>query len=725
MRSLSLLLPLLLALAPAASPQTQAPALIAPLGGAAPASVGAAGASSLTLSLAGPQGSVSLAPPVDLTLTPRGMVRTYKAAETRLLSAVDAVAAIPAAERTFANTVRELDRAHAEFLETVYPVNLLASVSPDRKVRRMAEAVERRSNRTLLGLADRDDIYAAHREVALKGEPLEGEDKKLLEDTLEAYKQAGMDKPLAERVNLNGIRRRLSELSQAFERNIDDDIEGIEADPARLEGLPEDYVRRLPRAEDGKVRVGLDYPSYYPFMKMAKDPELRRQLYYRSNNRAAAKNVPVLEEALALRETLAKALGFPDYAHMAVSDNMAGSPEKVTAFLERLAGLLSDAAKAEGRELLEAKRLEEPGAQRLEEWDRSYYAYKLKKARYDLDPEEVQQYFPVDRVVQGTLEVYQGLLGVRFLEVPAQAHHPDVRLFEISDAASGKPLAYFYLDLHPREGKYGHAAAFPIIEGRELPGGGYQKPVGAMVANFAKPTPSAGAAAAKPSLLDMGEVETFFHEFGHLMHHTLTRSKYSSYAGMNVALDFVEAPSQMMENFVWRPEVLSRLSGHYADPSRKLPPELLGKMLRAKNFLSATSNLQQVAYAALDLAYNLLPAPVDTTAVMAQVYRRFGLPAPPAGTHFQASFGHLMDYAAGYYSYLWSLVFAQDMFSRFEKEGVLNPAVGMRYRRTILERGSSVDEAQSLRDFLGREPGEEAFLRSLGIPAPSAARPGA
>ena len=686
--------------------QTQLPVLNVPVN--APVSgLGAVGAQTAQPL---PQQNLGSSPLPDFSLTVHQMAQTYRAAEAKLTAAADAVAAIPADQRTFANSIKPLHDAEAAYADALRPMTFMANVSPDPKVRRMADAIKEKSNRYSLGYADRDDIYQVYKDVAVKGEPLTGEDAKLLRDSLDAYKRSGMDLPMTERVNLKAIRRRLSELSQAFGKNLAEFDDGLDLTPEQLEGLPEDYIKSLPQNKDGKLRVGLDYPTYFPFLRQAKDPELRRQLYFKYNNRATDKNLPLLEESITLREKLAKMLGHRDYAHLSISENMAKTPEKVMAFLNRLKDMLVGPARAEEAALLALKRQDFPQAKRLEEWDYGYYAYKLRKQRYDFDPEEVRQYFPVDTVVKGTLDVYQELLGLKFQELPAQAWHPDIRLFEIKDAKDGRSIAYFYLDLHPRPHKYGHAAAFTILQGRGSPDGSYRKPVSAMVANFTKPTPD------KPSLLTHAEVETFFHEFGHIMHQTLTQARYTNYSGTNVALDFVEAPSQMMENFVWRPEVLERLSGHYKDSSKKLPRELLNKMLAAKNFNGATNALHQAVLAAMDQAFHTLPAPVDTTAVMAKVYREFGLPAPPAGTHHQAGFGHLMHgYQAGYYSYLWSLVFAQDIFSRFAEAGVLSPEVGMEYRRKILERGSSVDEMQSMRDFLGREPDEKAFLEDLGL----------
>lgn len=693
MKALRSSLALLLLLAQAPRAQVVVPSVQAPLG-AVQGAVGAA-----------------LAPQVpDFGLTTRQMVEGYKLAEKGYLASIGAVTALPADQRTFANTVKALDEAQARYAEAVLPLTFLSAVSPDRRVRRMAEAIERRISRVGLDLSERDDVYEAYRQYAAKKEALSGEDKLLLEGVMDGFKASGRELSVAQRSDLRAIRERMAELEQAFEQNIAAVDDALEVDPARLEGLPQDLVDALPRTPDGKALVELKEPAYVPFMKFVKDGSLRRQLFMKYQDRAAAKNLPLIEEELVLRQKLARLLGFKTYAHLAVDGNMAGTPLKVLSFLNRLKRGLRPAAQKEREALLEMKRREVPGSAKVEPWESAYYANQLRQERFAFDADQVRQYFPVDRVVSGTLEVYQELLGVRFKELSGRTWHPDVKLYEISDAAKGEPIAYFYLDLFPREGKYTHAAAFTVVQGRELEDGGYRRPVEAMVANLSKPTPG------HPALLTHMDVETFFHEFGHLMHGTLTKARYTAHSGTNVALDFVEAPSQMMENFVWRPEVLQRLSGHWQDPSKKLPQDLLDRMLAARNFQSATANLSQVGFAMMDMLFNLLPAPLDTTAVMGRVFETLGLGAPASGTHMQASFGHLMSgYGAGYYSYLWSLVFAQDLFSRFEREGVLNPATGQDYRKAILETGSSRDESESMREFLGRAPTEEAFLRFLGL----------
>ena len=692
--------------------------VVSPLGGAAAGlgSIGAGLGPNSGLGVNGAQGlggsaSVDLGASLpDYPSSFRGMAKQYLQAEKGLTDSIDAVLAIPADRRTFANTAKALDEAYSTFREKISPTSFMTAVSPDPKVQRMANAIDRRVSGKMISLGDRDDIYQAYKDVAAKGETLTGEDKKILEDTLRAYKRSGMELPAEARAKMNAIRKRLSDLAQAFDDNIKKVDDGIEVTPAELAGLPEDFIAGLKDASDGKKRVTVAYPDFVPFMQLAKDGELRRQLEFKFNNRAVEKNLPLLEEAIGLRQQLAQMLGYKTYVHMASEDRMAKNPETIHAFLVKMQSLLLGPARKDRAALLEEKRREVPGAASVEAWEGAYYSDKLQKRLYDFDPEAARPYFPVDRVIAGTLETYQESLGLAFTEVQAKTWHEDVKLYEVRDKATDKRIGFFYLDLYPRAIKYTHAAAFTVIPGRELPDGTYQPPVSAMVANFTKPTPG------KPALLLHDEVETFFHEFGHLMHQVLTTARYTSYSGTSVALDFVEAPSQMLENFVWTPEVLTKVSGHYRDPSRKLPKEMLDKMLAARNFNTALMHLKQVAYATLDYIYHTVPAPVDTTKLMQAVYAMVGVGMPTPGTHFQASFGHLMGgYEAGYVSYLWSKVYAQAIWGRFDKEGVLNPRTGMDYRRSILEKGSTRPEMASMVEFLGGEPTMDAFLKSLGL----------
>lgn len=302
------------------------------------------------------------------------------------------------------------------------------------------------------------------------------------------------------------------------------------------------------------------------------------------------------------------------------------------------------------------------------------------------------------------------MLGVKFVEVKgADVWANDVKLYEIHNAADDQLIGYFYTDFVPRQGKYGHAAAFPLISGRVMSNGKYSVPVASIVANFTPPT------ADKPSLMTHDEVETFFHEFGHIMHQTLTKAPYASLSGSSVAQDFVEAPSQMLENWVWNPEILNILSSHY-QTGDKLPKDMLDKMIAARNFGQGTAYTKQLLYALFDMTIHTQQGSVDVTKTYDDLYRQIVGQEPIAGSHFAASFGHLMGgYDAGYYGYLWSEVYAQDMFSQFPPDDLMNQEVGSRYRTVILEQGSMKDAIDLLRGFLGREPNADAFFKKLGL----------
>ena len=649
---------------------------------------------------------------VPAQISPAQIAAGYAAAKARHQTALSLITSIPSAQRTFANTVRAFESAEAAFSEESTPLLFLAYVSPDEAVRAAAVEVEKQAEMDSIEVWSRPELYQAMKDFSARGEALEGEDQRLLDFTLRGFKEQGLHLQEEKKVELRRVQERLSELEIQFASNIREHKDSLEVSADDLDGLPADYAEGLEKTPEGKYLVTLDYPSYLPFMQYAKNGELRRQLHLKYQNRATERNVPILEEALSLRHKAAGLLDYPSYAHRALDNNrMAKEPGKVKAFLERLRALVTERGRAEIADLLAVKKQSDPGASRIEPWELSYYSNILRRARYDLDPEEVKQYFPVERVVEGTLAIYQELLGLRFEEEKgAEVWHPEVKKYRIFDKESGRSIGTFFLDLFPRPGKHNHFAAFGLIQGRVLDDGSYREPLSAMVANFSKPTPG------KPSLLKHGDVETFFHEFGHIMHQTLTTARHATLSGSRVARDFVEAPSQMMENFVWTKEVLDRLSGHYQDPSRKLPPELLEKMLASKRYNQALHYLGQIAYASIDLALHI-GLPGDTTALFLRMMEEIGLiPAAP-GAHPQAGFGHLLGgYGAGYYGYLWSEVFAADVFSRFRKEGLLSPEVGVAYRRAILERGGSRPEIDSLREFLGREPNEDEFLEELSPP---------
>ncbi|MBI3565950.1 MAG: Zn-dependent oligopeptidase [Elusimicrobia bacterium] len=649
--------------------------------------------------------------PLRFDPAPAELLQDCGNAKKRAETALAQIASLSAPSRTFDNTPWALDRAMYDLSDHTAADVFLQQVSLSSAVRDASNQCDVMLAQFGVEVYSREDLYKALKEYAAKDETLRGEDARLLEKTLLDFKRSGLELTPEKRAALREIRKKIAGLESAFGRAINESKEYALMTRAQLEGAPEDLIARLPRVGD-KYQVGVDYPTYLPFMENARDPEARRLLLSKFDERAATVNVARLSEALALRREAARLLGYPSHAAYVEELYMAKDPKTVEAFLSRMRGRLDPLGREDLAVLAALKRAMEGRASdgAVHVWDWRYYDNLLRKTKYEVDSEKVREYFPTDLVVEQMLSVYQTLLGLKFREVDKPlTWHPDAKLYAVADAAGGDTIGYFYMDLFPRDGKYKHAAAFNIVVGRRLADGTRQPPVSAIVANLDKPT------ADRPSLLNHDEVETLFHEFGHIMHQTLTKAKYGRFAGSNTARDFVEAPSQMLQNWVWDPVVLQSLSGHYKDRSKKLPKDLLDKMIAAKNADVGLITLRQLLFGHVDMAYHGRRPPSDTT----KTYRRLAADVfVPIldGTHPQASFGHLMGgYDAGYYGYLWSKVYAQDMFSVFQKQGVMDPALGRRYRQEILERGSTRDEMESLKAFLGRAPSEDAFFESIGL----------
>lgn len=637
---------------------------------------------------------------LDFEVQPQQIADQCQAARKRAESQLQGIAVLPETTRTFENTPEALETALWDLSDSQSANTFLKYVAVSSSVRSAAHDCESMLAQFVVDVFTREDLYAAVKQYAAKNEPLAGERARLLDKELLDFERNGLKLEASKRARIKDIKKRLVELELQFGKNLNEVKDFLLVTRQELDGLPDDYINRLQRDGD-RYKVTLDYPDYFPFMANARNSDARRRLEHLYNNRARDQNLVILAEVLQLRKKAANLLGYPTHAHYVLEDRMAKDPETVRRFIERVQKRVKPLAKEELK-VLKALKAEEEGrkaAKRFHAWDWRYYDNKLKKDKHQLDLEKIKEYFPVDKVTEGLLSIYQELLGVKFRRVEdAKTWHPDVKLFEITDAQDGSIRGYFYMDLFPREGKYKHAAAFSLVQGRALADGSYQPPVSSMVCNFNK-------------LLKHGEheeVETFFHEFGHIMHQTLTRARYGRFSGTNVSRDFVEAPSQMLENWVWDAKLLARMT------AKPLPDDLLRRMLAAKNVNVGLVTLRQLFFGSIDQLYHTDP-PRDTTAAYGRLMERISLIPMSAGVHPEASFGHLMGYDAGYYGYMWSKVYAEDMASRFQTEGLLNPVTGRRYRELVLEKGSSEDEAKLLRDFLGREPNEEAFVKSLGL----------
>jgi len=613
--------------------------------------------------------------------------------------------------RTFANTLMPLDRIGDLLAHAFARYAFMGYVHPDAGVRKAGNDAQEKLNTFGVELIFRDDLYAAVKEYAATDEAdaLEGERDRFLEFLLRDLRRAGHELDPEVRADVKEKTQRLVELGVRFQNNIDEWSDHILVTHDELDGLPRSFSESLDTDEEtGKMKVTLDYPHILPFTENAKRRDLREELSRKFNTQAVEVNRPILEEAIQIRDEIAQAFGLSSWAHYQLEERMAKTPEAISEFYESLLPPLTEQGTTDVGEMA-ALLKEESGDDTVQVWDWRYYDTQQRKTDYGVDPFEVASYFPLDSVLNGMFDLVQETFGLTFEEEDASdAWHPDVRLFSIADAESGEHLAHFYLDLFPREGKFGHAAEFPLILSRRLEDGTYQNPVCAMVANFTKPTKSA------PSLLQHSEVETLFHEFGHVLHQNLGRTELTRFSGTNVERDFVEAPSQIMQHWVWRPEVLKKFARHH-ETGEPIPDTLVDKLVEARQLNIAVHQLRQLQFGWLDQEIHKPGRSKDLVQVLKEAADISLLPHPE-GTFSLSSFGHLMGgYDAAYYGYMWSEVFGDDMFSVFEEKGATNPEVGMAYRREVLERGGSVDADEMLRKFLGREPDNKAFLNKLGI----------
>jgi len=615
------------------------------------------------------------------------------------------IAGVVAAPPSWETTMAPLNEIAALVVQAAGQGPFMARVHPDKGVRDAAQAAEERITKWQSDLVFRRDLYEAVETFAATEEAasLEGEPARLLEFVRRDLRRAGHALAERQRSELQSLRTRLVELGVAFTRNIDEYEDWLDLTRDELDGLSDDYVARLrPGSDDDTYRVSLDYPEYYPFMDLARRRDLRERLQYKAWNKARDDNLPLLEEALKVRLDMARLLGLPSWAHYAMEEKMAKDPETVESFYAELIPPLQAKAASE----LDDLRATMDGDD-LQSWDLRYLHTKVKRQRFGIDPNEVAAYFPLEQVFEGMFEITGEAFGLTYRRIdnPA-AWHPDVTTYEILDRDGGERLATFFADMFPREGKFGHAAAFDLYPGHEARDG-YRLPVTAIVANLTKPT------ADSPSLLKHEEVVTLFHEFGHVLHNSLGHTRFVRFTGFNTEWDFVEAPSQIMEHWCWKPEVLRRFARHHKT-GEPIPEDLVQRLAEARDLHIALLTLRQISFGLLDMAFHgpdeqkdLFDITKGTAEVAMFPYHE--------GTFFAAGFGHLFGYDAGYYGYLWSKVFGDDMFSRFEEEGILNPQIGRAYRSKILERGGSRDAGDLLRDFLGREPSKDAFLGYLGI----------
>ncbi|ACC99083.1 Zn-dependent oligopeptidase [Elusimicrobium minutum Pei191] len=619
------------------------------------------------------------------------------------------VLAVPAGERTFENTVIAYNKAFDKYGDSFGIAMFLAYVSPDQKLRDSATELQSKVSAYMVEVGTRKDLYNAIKEYADTNPKLDVPEAKLLENMMIGFRKSGLHLPDDQLEIYRNLSRQRSENSINFSKNIRDNADFELVTREDLKGLPEEYINRLERLE-GFYKVTLNYPDYVPFMKNSESDSARRALEFKYLRRGGDENVKLLENSLDLRRQTASLLGYKTFADMKLEYRMAKNPKTVEKFLKDIEKKLKPYGKKEDKQLLALK--EERAGKKDKNvygWESAFWSTLYKKINYDVDAEKIKEYFPADVVIDGMLESFGHLFGIEFKQVKIPVWHKDVRTYELIDSATKQTVAYVYMDLFPREGKYKHAACFDLVDGHQKEDGSYQKPFTAIVANFNPPSKDA------PSLLKHDEVETLFHEFGHVLHNALTTAKYSGLSGTAVAGDFVEVPSQILENWAWHPAVLKKISKHYKT-GEPLPDEIIEKMIKGKNVFSARAYQRQNFFAQYDMDLHTSNKELDTTKEYFKLAKKItGVPVTP-DTIPQASFDHIMGgYDAGYYGYLWAKVIAEDMFSVFEKEGLDNPETGKRFRDEILAVGGTYEEQEIVEKFLGRKVDNKPFLKSIGL----------
>ena len=630
-------------------------------------------------------------------------------------AALDQLGRLKPGEVTFENTVRALDDIGYEINLTGDRFGLIKETSTNAALREAATDALKELQEWAVGLDYREDVYQAIKAYAQRQPKLEGEAAKLLFETMRDYRRAGLDLPKPQRDEVERLRKELTRLMTDYESNITRAQKDVKFTRAELEGVPESFLAQAKTgADEYTVKANVTW-HLLSVMDNARREETRKRLQFERDNLARESNLPLLEKILPLRDNIARQLGYPSWADYRIEVKMATNAATAMDFLEKLkAGLQPkfDAELAEFRRL-KIKETGDPNA-RVNLWDWRYLSNQLKKEKYNVDAEQLRVYFPYQRVLDGMFRIYQSIFGLRFEPVePPQKWIGDLQLYAVADAQSGEPLGLFYLDMFPREGKYHHFAQFHLVGGKRLASGKYQRPTVALICNFPSPAPD------KPSLLSHSDVETIFHEFGHAMHSILTRAQYSRFAGTSVPGDFVEAPSQMLENWVWDKKVLDSFAADYRDPEKKIPADILAKLREAKLATEATRYRRQLSFGLTDLTLHTqirAGNAAQTLTLANQVLGDVFLPMMP-DTAFVAYFGHLMGYDAGYYGYAWADAIAADMATVFEHapKGYFDTTAGRRLRTEIYEPGNSRDVNVSIEKFLGRKPSLAPFLRKLGI----------
>ena len=720
-------------------------------------------------------------PPPVFTATPKSIIDDTKTLILKSRSMQDAIVKhIQPNSARFGNTVEMMAQDENDASLESHILGFYNAISTDKALRDASTEAEKLMDDFAIESAMREDVFKLVDAAVKKNETLEPEAQRLLEKEHKSYVQNGLNIPAGpKRDRFKQIKKRLSDISITFQKCLNEENGGIWFTRKELDGVPKDLVDNLQEGEGenaGKVRVSYKYPDLFPVLKYAKDASVRQKLFVGNENKCN-ENVSLFHEAVVLRDEAARLLGYPNHAVFRIEDKMMKDPKKVDDFLGDLKTRLAPGGESELAKLKALKKddLKSRGENdtdgRYYLWDHRFYDRLMLEQEYSLDQEQISEYFPLSSTIRGMLKVFEHLFGLEFHEITGEDRdkisstqkgsdivwHDDVQVFSVWDdeGEGGGFVGYLYLDLFPRDGKYGHAANFNLQPGFIDKEEKRRYPATALVCNFSKPTPK------KPSLLKHDEVVTLFHELGHGIHDLVSKTTYSRFHGTSTVRDFVEAPSQMLENWCWTPSQLKSLSKHYSyvspsykeaweeaaahgnastsatgqpekttqQPPETIPDAIVDSIIRTKHVNDALANLRQLHFGTFDMLIHEpkthaeienLPLSAQFNRMRADITHISGPEALNGGDfnwgHGEATFGHLIGgYDAGYYGYMSSQVYSADMFmSVFEKEP-MNGKEGRRYRHTVLELGGSQEEMDTLKQFLGREPSTEAFYKELGL----------
>ncbi len=595
-------------------------------------------------------------------------------------------------EGTVSDVLATWNAVHIELGNAAAVASLFAEVHPDAGVRDAADEAAQRIDAYSTELGLDGELFA----VLDKADPGDDPDaQRLLELTRRDFRRAGVDKSESERARLRELAHEELTTGQQFGKNIREGVRTITVRPEQLAGMPQDWLDSHPAGPDGTVTVSTDYPDSVPLMTFCADRGVRAAMSHERGNIAWPANDAVLAKLFALRQEHAALLGYDNWADFDAEVKMIGEGSQIRAFIDKITDAAGPRALADKQILLDRLRQDHPDLDDVTAVDTTYYSELVRKEQHDVDAQLTRTYFRFDRVRQGLLDVTGRLFGLEWRKIEdATVWHEDVTGYDV--LSDGETIGRIYLDLHPREGKFKHAAQFTLVSGVD----GVQLPEGVLVCNFSR------------GLMEHDEVVTLFHEFGHLVHHVLggQRQKWARFSGVATEWDFVEAPSQMLEEWAWDANVLATFATN--DAGEPIPADLVARMKEAEEFGKGFLARTQMFYAAVSLGLHV-DRPADMTGYLHETQRKYSVFAPLPDNHFHCSFGHLDGYGSGYYTYMWSLVIAKDMFSAFDPSDLFDQEVATRYRSTVLGMGGRKDAADLVRDFLGRDYTFEAYANWL------------